>query len=87
MQGCSHSAFERRGLPLPGALIPRIRSKTGVQGLAWGHFAGCGAGGLIFAETPKDLQLGFGRLGYGRNGVGADDNGVLVAGFEAFESL
>ena len=50
-----------------------------------GHFAGRGAGGLIFTETPKDLQLGFGRLGYGRDGLGADDGGVLVAGFEAFE--
>jgi hypothetical protein len=42
-----------------------------------------GSAESFLTETPKDLQLGFQRVGYGRDGLGADDDGVLVAGFEA----
>src|ERR1035437_3110571 len=44
-----------------------------------------GSADSFFTETPKDSQLAFRRAGCGRDGAGADDDGVLVAGFEPFE--
>jgi len=79
------SGLECRQPQLPARRY-RKRIRGGPVFLDWrrGRFAGAGWPGSFYGDS-QGFVTGFRRLGYGRDRVGADQDDILVAGFEAFQ--